>query len=75
MQSVCFLYRYGIVLKALDLTTEAIENLECSIQIEPLFWGAWEELSGLCKDKQSVGKKFQNLSDKLVMHGPRENCV
>ncbi|XP_066914030.1 cell division cycle protein 23 homolog [Clytia hemisphaerica] len=47
-------YLYGIVLKNLDLTKEAIENLECSIQMEPLFWAAWQELSTLCKDRQML---------------------
>ena len=50
--------RYGIVLKNLDLAKEAVENLECSIQMEPLFWGAWQELSTLCKDRQMVSICF-----------------
>ncbi|XP_057307067.1 cell division cycle protein 23 homolog isoform X1 [Hydractinia symbiolongicarpus] len=51
LDSFCF-YLYGIVLKNLELDKEAIENLECSIQMQPLFWSAWEELAGLCKDRQ-----------------------
>ena len=42
------------MLKHLQLENEAIENLECAVQMQPLHWGAWEELSGLCKDRQAV---------------------
>jgi len=57
LDGYCY-YLYGVVLKALDLIEEAIENLECSIQMQPLFWSSWKELSSLCKDRQSL-KEFK----------------
>ena len=47
-------FRYGIVLKKLDLLKEAVTVLTESVHKAPLHWGAWLELSLLITDKDTV---------------------
>lgn len=46
--------RYGIVLKKLDLTEDALKVMQEAVNKEPLHWGAWLELSSLCTEKEIV---------------------
>lgn len=46
--------RYGVVLRKLDLTSDAVEVLQEAIVKEPLHWGAWLELAALVTDKDMV---------------------
>ena len=46
--------RYGIVLKKLDLTEDALKVMQEAVNKEPLHWGAWLELSSLCAEKEIV---------------------
>ncbi|XP_073241538.1 cell division cycle protein 23 homolog isoform X2 [Porites lutea] len=46
------LYLYGIVLKKLDLTEDALKVMQEAVNKEPLHWGAWLELSSLCTEKE-----------------------
>lgn len=47
-------YVYGIVLFKLDLRTEALEALISAINLEPLCWSAWMQLSKVVDDKQHL---------------------
>jgi len=42
------------VLKKLDLMKEALDVLVKAIQVEPLHWGAWQELSLIIPDREMV---------------------
>jgi len=46
------LYLYGIVLKELGVTKEAIEVLQLSIKSYPCNWSAWEDLGSLCGTRE-----------------------
>ncbi|KAK2155810.1 hypothetical protein LSH36_230g00037 [Paralvinella palmiformis] len=48
------LYLYGVVLKKLDLMKEALDVLVKAIQVEPLHWGAWQELSLIIPDREML---------------------
>ena len=48
------IYRYGVILKKLDLVREALDVLVEAVQKEPLHWGAWQELSLLIPEKEMV---------------------
>lgn len=50
------LYLYGIVLKRLDLQSDAIQVLVEAVHKEPLHWGAWDELATLITDRAKVFK-------------------
>lgn len=54
VKAVPFTYRYGVILKKLDLTNEAVNVLVEAVQAEPLHWGAWLELSLLINDRDMV---------------------
>lgn len=49
------LWVYGVVLKRLDLTQQAVEVLSEAVHREPLHWGAWLELAALITDREMVG--------------------
>ena len=49
-------FRYGVVLKKLDLRDDALEVMQEAVNKEPLHWGAWLELSSLCTDKEIVSR-------------------
>ena len=55
---IFFYVRYGVVLKKLDLLTEATEILVEAITKEPLHWGAWMELTLLITGKDMVWSPF-----------------
>jgi anaphase-promoting complex subunit 8 len=48
------LYRYGVILKKLDLLKDAVEILVESLQAEPMHWGTWQELVPLITDREMV---------------------
>ncbi|KAK3096228.1 hypothetical protein FSP39_024698 [Pinctada imbricata] len=48
------IYLYGVVLKKLDLTRDALEVFVDAVNKEPLHWGAWKELSLLITDKETL---------------------
>lgn len=48
------LYRYGVVLRKLDLVKEAIDVFVEATHVLPLHWGAWLELCNLITDKEMV---------------------
>ncbi|XP_031555451.1 cell division cycle protein 23 homolog [Actinia tenebrosa] len=48
------LYLYGLVLKKLNLKTEALAVLLEAVAKEPLHWGSWLELASLCTDKDML---------------------
>lgn len=49
-----FFYRYGVVLRKLDLVKEAIDVFVEAAHVLPLHWGAWLELCNLITDKEMV---------------------
>ena len=51
-------YRFGIVLKELDLKQEAIEILVQSLEKEPILWTSWIEIASLCNTKEEVWGLF-----------------
>ncbi|XP_071948215.1 anaphase-promoting complex subunit 8-like [Antedon mediterranea] len=51
LDSFC-LYLYGVVLKKLELKKESMRVLAESIQRNPLYWGAWIELSSMVSSKE-----------------------
>ena len=46
--------RYGVVLRELGCSKEAREAQLTSLNIQPLFWGAWSELVSLCETREMV---------------------
>ncbi|KAL0132742.1 hypothetical protein PUN28_000464 [Cardiocondyla obscurior] len=48
------LYLFGVTLKKLQLTKEAIDVLVESIHKEPMHWGAWLELAALITGKEKL---------------------
>ncbi|GAB6022910.1 Anaphase-promoting complex subunit 23, variant 2 [Chamberlinius hualienensis] len=48
------LFLYGVVLKKLDLKSQALDILQKAIHKEPLLWGAWLELATLIVDKDTL---------------------
>lgn len=61
---VNFLYRYGVVLRKLDLVKEAIDVFVEAAHVLPLHWGAWLELCNLITDKEMV--KLERFQDVLT---------
>ncbi|XP_050720538.1 cell division cycle protein 23 homolog isoform X1 [Eriocheir sinensis] len=49
------LWVYGVVLKRLDLTQQAVEVLSEAVHQQPLHWGAWLELAALITDREMLG--------------------
>lgn len=49
-----WMYLYGIVLKKLDLTSQAVRALERAVSLAPWIWGAWLELSSLPRDRDEL---------------------
>ena len=47
-------WRYGVVLKELDLKEEAVAILVQAVEKEPLLWASWTEIALLCKTKEEV---------------------
>lgn len=59
---ITFLYRYGVVLRKLDLVKEAIDVFVEAAHVLPLHWGAWLELCNLITDKEMVKYgRYQNV--------------
>ena len=52
------IFRYGVILKRLGLTSQAMAIMVEAVNKEPLHWGAWLELSLLVHDKDTVGFCF-----------------
>lgn len=48
------LYVYGVVLRKLNLSDLAIPILCESIKLEPIHWGAWQELSSLVTSREKL---------------------
>ncbi|XP_077275865.1 cell division cycle protein 23 isoform X2 [Temnothorax americanus] len=48
------LYLFGVTLKKLQLTKDAIDVLVESIHKEPMHWGAWLELAALITDREKL---------------------
>lgn len=48
------LWLYGVVLKRLDLTQQAVEVLCQALYLQPMHWGAWLELAALITDREMV---------------------
>ncbi|CAB0035195.1 unnamed protein product [Trichogramma brassicae] len=48
------LYLYGVILKKLQLSKEAIDVLVDAIHKEPMHWGTWLELASLITDKEKL---------------------
>ncbi|KAJ8686394.1 hypothetical protein QAD02_022188 [Eretmocerus hayati] len=48
------LYLYGVILKKLQLTSDATDVLVEAIHKQTLHWGAWLELSGLIMDQEKL---------------------
>ncbi|ESO98293.1 hypothetical protein LOTGIDRAFT_114719, partial [Lottia gigantea] len=48
------LYLYGVILRKLDLNKTAVEILVESVTLEPLHWGAWQELALLITDREML---------------------
>lgn len=78
------LYLYGIVLKALQLHTEARAVLQESVAVFPLNWGAWLELASLCHSPQQVSeltlaehwiKAFFTAHTELELQGNKKALV
>ncbi|KAK3868893.1 hypothetical protein Pcinc_025751 [Petrolisthes cinctipes] len=49
------LWLYGVVLKRLDLTQQAVEVLCQALYLQPMHWGAWLELAALITDREMLG--------------------
>lgn len=48
------LYLFGVTLKKLQLTSEAIDVLVESIHEQPMHWGTWLELAALITDREKL---------------------
>lgn len=48
------LYLYGVILKKLQLSKEAIDILVQSIHKQPMHWGTWLELESLITDREKL---------------------
>lgn len=48
------LFLYGVVLRKLNLHSQAIEILEEAVNLVPWLWGAWLELSSLLQDRETL---------------------
>lgn len=56
-------YRYGVVLRKLDLIREAVEVFVEAIHALPLHWGAWLELGNLVTNNEMVKRKKNSILD------------
>ncbi|XP_004930901.1 cell division cycle protein 23 homolog isoform X2 [Bombyx mandarina] len=48
------LYLEGVVLKKLDLRSQAVTVLQASVQAAPTLWAAWIELAGLANEYEAL---------------------
>lgn len=48
------LYLEGVVLKKLDLRSQAVTVLQASVAAAPTLWAAWVELSGLANEYEAL---------------------
>lgn len=48
------LYLEGVVLKKLDLRTQAVTVLQASVTAAPTLWAAWVELAGLANEYEAL---------------------
>lgn len=48
------LYLYGIILRKLDLISQAIDMFIQAVNYVPLIWGAWQELGQLIPDRNKL---------------------
>lgn len=48
------LYLEGVVLKKLDLRSQAVKVLQASLAAAPILWAAWVELAGLANEYQAL---------------------
>ncbi|KAM3964729.1 cell division cycle protein 23 homolog [Aphomia sociella] len=48
------LYLEGVVLKKLDLRSQAVTVLQASVQAAPTLWAAWVELAGLANEYEAL---------------------
>ncbi|CAL4081947.1 unnamed protein product, partial [Meganyctiphanes norvegica] len=48
------LWLYGVVLKRLDLSQQAVEVLCEALHLQPMHWGAWLELAALITDREML---------------------
>lgn len=55
------MFRYGVVLRKLDLLKEAVEVFVEAIHALPFHWGAWLELSNLVTNIEMVWRHFPIL--------------
>ena len=55
------LYLYGVVLKKLNLKSEAQKALVKAIWKEPCLWSAWQELAFFVQDRSLLGMSQQGL--------------
>lgn len=56
------LWLYGVVLKRLDLTRQAVEVLCQALHLQPLHWGAWLELAALITDREMVSSDYHSFT-------------
>lgn len=59
-------YRYGVVLRKLDLIKEAVEVFVEAIHALPLHWGAWLELGNLVTNNEMVKRTKIHFQDKVI---------
>ncbi|VVD00770.1 unnamed protein product, partial [Leptidea sinapis] len=48
------LYLKGVVLKKLDLRSQAVTALQAAISATPILWSAWVEMAGLANDYEAI---------------------
>lgn len=61
--TVCVtVYRYGVVLRKLDLMKEAVDVFVEATHSLPLHWGAWLELCNLITNIDMVHIQYYTLS-------------
>lgn len=48
------LYLEGVVLKKLDLRSQAVTALQASVAAVPTLWSAWVELAGLANEAEAL---------------------
>ena len=58
-------YRYGVVLRKLDLLKEAVDVFVEATHALPLHWGAWLELCNLVTNIEMVAHTYSQLEQIL----------
>ena len=51
---LCYVCRYGVVLRELSMVSEARNMFVRSLHLTPLLWASWQELAKLCEDRDMV---------------------